>query len=173
MRTNVIIIISLFCGSILQGQSIDSEKSMVTFEVGNLKVRKVEGTFQNMQGSVNFNPNDLANSTFEVCIDASTINTGNKKRDAHLRDEDFFDVDNYPEICFKSESIVKSMDGYITKGRLTMHGVTKTVEIQFQFSGNKFTGTLSLNRLDYNVGTETGTFMVSDEVMVRIDCLIQ
>jgi polyisoprenoid-binding protein YceI len=173
MYKYAIIIISLFASSTLYGQSIDSDKSMVSFEIGNMKVRTVEGSFSNMKGSIRFNPDDPGNASFEVCIDASTIQTGNKKRDKHLREEDFFDVGRYPDICFTSRSTLESDGEYIAQGELTMNGVTKTVQIPFEFSEDTFSGTLSLNRLDYNIGEKTGTFMVSNEVSINIVCQLR
>lgn len=85
----------------------------------------VEGTFGGMKGTFNFSPNDLENSNFDICIDAKTVNTGNNKRDDHLRTADFFNVEVYPEICFQASNFVKTSDGYIAKGTLKMHGVSK------------------------------------------------
>jgi polyisoprenoid-binding protein YceI len=157
----------------ITGQSIDSQASRVEFEIRNMKIKTVDGSFLGMQGTVEFDTTNLDVSRFEVCIDASTVNTGKKKRDAHLRNEDYFHVEKYPTICFSSQSISAGENGFLTHGTLTMHGVTRHVEIPFNFSDNTFTGTLNLNRLDYNVGEGTGTFMVGNEVSVRIICRIQ
>ncbi|MCF8296260.1 MAG: YceI family protein [Saprospiraceae bacterium] len=153
-----------------KAQTINAEKSKVTFEIGNMEVRTVEGSFNGMTGTVVFKPKELDKSSFNVCIDASTINTDDKKRDVHLRSADFFHVEKYPEICFKSESVVIDGGVYKTRGKLTIHGVTKDVEIIFGYKDNVLLGNLTLNRLDYNIGKETNTFMVSDEVKLTIIC---
>src|SRR5690554_7543859 len=67
-------------------QTIDKSKSMVYFKIGNMGISNVKGTFSGFTGKVNFNPNQLESAKIDVCIDASSINTKNKKRDEHLRD---------------------------------------------------------------------------------------
>lgn len=157
----------------INAQTINSQKSIVNFEIGNMKVKTVEGTFGGMKGDLVFDVSDLVNSHFKVCIDAATVNTDNEKRDDHLRNEDFFYVEKHPEICFTSISISKTGDAYITKGELEMHGVTKIVEIPFTFDDNKFTGRLSVNRFDYKIGEGTNTMMVSEEVSLEIICVVE
>ncbi len=149
-------------------QTISSDASIVNFKVKNMKMKTVEGTFSGMKGTVNFTPDNLAKSNFDVCIDASTVNTKNQKRDDHLRTADFFDTQKYPTICFKSNSITKKADQYLAKGSLTMHGITKEVEIPFTFSNNVFKGTLTVKRLDYKVGEGTGEFMVGNDIKIEI-----
>jgi len=163
----------IFNIAIAQTQSIDQEKSVVEFKIGAMGFGKAKGTFKNMKGEFNFNKSNLKNSNFEVCVDASTVNTKNKKRDKHLKNEDFFNVEIYPTICFESTSITKLNDTYITKGNLTLHGTTKEIEIPFSFKNNTFTGTIEINRLDYDLGEGTGTFMVSDKVKITITCVVE
>jgi len=158
---------------IAQTQTINQEKSVVEFKIGAMGFGKTKGTFKNMKGDFSFNATALNNSNFNVCVDASTVNTKNDKRDKHLKNEDFFNVDVYPKICFESTSITKLNDTYITKGNLILHGITKEVEIPFNFKNNTFTGTIEINRLDYGLGEGTGTFMVSDKVKITITCVIE
>lgn len=153
-----------------QAQKINAETSKVTFEIGNMAFRVVDGSFKEMSGQINFNVADLSTSTFNVCINPETVDTDNKKRDEHLKNEDFFNTAKYPTICFESTEIKKGDNGFIAIGKLTMHGVTKEVQIPFSYDQNTFTGTLNLNRLDYNVGEDTSTFMVADEVAITIIC---
>ena len=83
-----------------------------------------------MDGIILFDPNDLAHSKFDITIKASSINTKNEQRDTHLRSADFFEVEKYPLITFKTKKIVKNDgDNYTVTGDLTMKAVTK--EIQF------------------------------------------
>lgn len=153
-------------------QSIDTDQSIITFSVSNMKLNTVKGTFTGMMGDVIFNPNDLPSSKFDVCIDAKSIDTGNAKRDKHLRNEDFFEVETYPQICFKSSTITKTSDGYKVKGMLTMHGVSKTVEIPFTYNSKQLIGDIKLNRLDYKVGG-SGGFMVGKEITIQIKCVLK
>lgn len=170
MKQFTLTISFLLCVVFLQAQSIDTENSLVKFSISNMKWRTVEGTFGGMKGDIKFNPTDLANSSFNVCIDPATVNTGIEKRDDHLKNEDFFNVEKYPEICFKSIEITKTSNGYVTKGELTMHGVTKQVEINFTFNNNTFTGNLTLNRFDYNVGENMKKFVAGEEAQLEIIC---
>ncbi len=173
-KTIIIITIALNCFIVMAGiaQHINTEKSIVNFQISNMKVKTVKGTFTGMKGTVNFIPSNLATSNFDVCIDVATVNTGNAKRDKHLRTEDFFDEKKYPNICFKSTSVSKTDNGYIVSGSLSMHGITKNVQIPFTFSQNTLKGSLTLKRLDYKIGESTGTFMVGDEVNLEINCIL-
>lgn len=150
---------------------IDAKSSLVTFSVSNFYFKKVEGSFSGMKGTLNFNPKELSTSKFDVCIDAKSINTGNEKRDEHLKNKDFFEVKTYPDICFKSSDVSKTSDGYKAKGALTMHGVSKEIEIPFTYNSNQFNGEFKINRLDYKVGGKGG-FMVGKEIIVRINCVL-
>jgi len=173
MIGNISFIILILVTSLgLNGQTINSEDSKVTFSVSNMAFNTVKGTFNGMEGEIYFSPNDLLASKFEVCIDASSINTGNQKRDKHLKNEDFFEVEKYPNICFKSTEVEKTTSGNKTKGILTMHGVSKKVEIPFTFKNNQFIGNFEVNRKDYKIGEGTGSFMVGKEIEIQIVCFV-
>ncbi len=169
----IVTILCLSLASITYAQTINGEDSRVEFSVSNMGFKTVPGTFSGLEGKIMFDQGDVSQSSFEVCIDASSINTENKKRDDHLRTADFFDVERYPTICFTSSSIEKTSDAYTTSGTLTMHGVSKKVDIPFTFEGGKFVGELTLQRLDYKVGEGTGGFMVGKEIEVKIICSVQ
>jgi polyisoprenoid-binding protein YceI len=156
----------------VQAQRINTTSSKVEFEIGNMAFRVVDGSFGEMSGQIQFNPANLSASTLNVCINPATVNTDNEKRDEHLKNEDFFDVTKYPTICFESTRIEKNESGYVAYGKLTLHRITKEIEIPFTYSKNEFKGTLNINRLDYNLGENTSTFMVADEVEITITCLI-
>jgi len=149
------------------GQNIISSNSKVTFKIGNMGFKSVKGSFTGLNGDLTFSADNLQASNFDVCIDAATINTENQKRDEHLKNEDFFDVEKYPTICFTSSAIVKTNTGYETTGILKMHGVTKTVKIPFTYSNNTFTGKINVNRADYGIGPNGG-FMVGKNVEIQI-----
>lgn len=154
-----------------QTSSLNIEKSYVEFKVSNIKVNSVSGTFKGMKGNVQFDPNNIQKARFDVCVDASTINTENKKRDDHLKTADYFDTEKYPNICFKSNAVTKTNLGYSTTGTLTLHGVSKVVTIPFVLKDKTLSGTFKINRLDYKVG-DSGTFMVGNEVTLNIICLL-
>lgn len=153
-------------------QPINEQQSKVTFDISNMGFNTVEGSFTGMAGTIQFDENNLANALFDVCIDAATVNTDNEARDKHLRKEDFFDVEEYPAICFASQEFIKTADGYIVKGNLSMHGVTNIIEIPFTFNDNTFSGNFTIQRLDYGVGGKGG-FMVGKEVNVKISCVLE
>ncbi|MDX1278928.1 YceI family protein [Oceanihabitans sediminis] len=154
-------------------QTINQQKSIVNFHISGGVFFKVKGTFTGMQGDFNFDSKAIENANFQICIDAETINTSNNKRDNHLRSPDFFETETYPKICFQSKQVVKSASGYTTIGNLSIHGVTKEVEIPFTFENNIFTGNLTINRFDYDIGLDFGTFRVGREASVTITCVIE
>lgn len=169
-----LLIAFLFLSGISKGSSILEEFSKVEFEVSNMAVSSVEGTFTGMTGTIDFDPeNPTEGASFDVCIDASTINTGNEKRDAHLKTEDFFHVDSFPKICFQSTNVVAEGDHYKTTGTLTMHGVSKEVTIQFTYVDDTFVGELVINRDDFKVGEEVGAFTVGKEISIKITCKVR
>ena len=172
-------IIALFIGSTalqLEAQSvIDQSKSKIHFEISNMGVRTVEGVFTKMQGTIDFKQSDLQNSSFDVCIDASSINTENEKRDEHLKNQDFFYIDSFPNICFKSKSIVKDEEGYKVTGDLSMHGVTLelTFPFTYSYSSKYFKAFFELERLDYKIGEDYGSFTVGKTVEIEILCYLK
>jgi len=158
--------------SIQAQQTINSKKSVINFNITGGGIFKVKGTFKDMKGDFNLDVNDLENSGFNICVDAATINTKNKKRDAHLRNPDFFDVETYPNICFESSSVTKTANGFTTTGNLTIHGVTKEVTIPFTYTNNTFVGNIVVNRFDYDLGKEFGTMRVGTEAKITITCVV-
>ena len=159
--------------SLAKAQTINSEKSIVNFELSNMGFNTVKGTFKGMTGEIVFDVNDLKMASFKVCVDANTVFTENEKRDIHLKKEDFFNTLKFPVICFVSNSISKSKEVFVVKGVLEMHGITMGVEIPFTYKNKVFKGKLLINRLDYKVGEGTGTFMVGNEVEIEIICAIK
>ncbi|MEM6964135.1 MAG: YceI family protein [Bacteroidota bacterium] len=172
MKRLIFFAILLFALQTNFAQSIDTEASKITFEISNMGLNTVKGSFGGMNGMVEFDANNLDNSKFDVCINAESVDTDNRKRDDHLRKEDFFYVESHPTICFQSNSITKTSEGYITTGTLSMRGISKEVSIPFTFSDNTFNGTLSLKRKDYKVGP-SGGFMVGKTVDLKIICVLK
>ncbi len=118
-----------------------------------------EGVFTGLEGSVNFDGNDLKNSAIKASIDVATVNSGVEMRDESLRSADFFEVKKYPKIEFSSTEIIKNDTGYCAKGNLNAKGVTKTIEIPFTFvktsdSAAVFKGSFIINRYDYKIGAK-------------------
>ena len=112
------------------GYEIDPVHSQVGFSVKHMMVSKVNGNFRKFSGTADIDDKKPENSKVEVTIDASSIDTGNEKRDGHLKTADFFDTAKYPTITFKSKSVKSLGEGkFDVTGDLTMHGVTKSVTL--------------------------------------------
>src|SRR5215468_696813 len=150
--------------SLLEGvelYSVDAPHSQVSFIVPWMGISKVRGSFQDFLGSIAFDSLDLTRSSFTVIIQAKSINTGFEMRDKDLRGNEFFAVDTFPTIVFTSQEVAKTGDGYLLRGPLTIHGVTKEIEIPFVFNGHikdaagddriGFEGHLTLKRKDYGI----------------------
>jgi len=165
--------IILFFAFTMNGQSINANLSKVNFTATNMKWMSVDGTFTGMNGELSFDESDYERASFNVCVDAASVNTENGQRDTHLKNEDFFHVTKYPSICFTSSSISKTNKGFTTTGTLDMVGTSKDVTINFTHTDGKFVGNLKINRLEHNVGATTGTFMVGDEIDLEIIAVTQ
>jgi hypothetical protein len=135
-----------------------------------------------------YDPKDITNSSVSVVFNTRGINSNNENRDRDLRSANFFDVEKYPLMLFRSEKIVRTRDGFIAHGPLTLHGVTRPIEITFVQThdvmsdawGNKrigFVGKTSLNRKDYGVlgnkfwnsEFDPGRMSVSDHVDIDLN----
>src|SRR3569833_305706 len=125
-----------------------SENYSVKFDGGD-----PSGEFKGLKGTISFDPNDLASSKFDASIDVASINTGNGMKNSHAKSDKWFDAEKYPVIKFTSTSISKTATGYAAMGTLDMHGVQKQVTIPFTFANNTFTGSIQVNRMDYNINT--------------------
>lgn len=163
---------------------IDSAHAAANFSVRHMMVSNVRGTLGKVTGKVMLDDADITRSTVEATIDVKGINTREPKRDDHLRSKDFFDVEKFPTITFKSTKIEKAGDKLKVTGDLTMHGVTKPVTLDATVSNevkNPFTkavtrgvsATGKLNRKDFgltwNMALEAGGVVVGDEVTVEIE----
>jgi polyisoprenoid-binding protein YceI len=163
--------------------SIDPAHSEVSFTIRHL-VSNVRGRFNDFSGKINMDPKNLPASSVDFHIKATSIDTAVAKRDTHLRSDDFFDVEKYPEISFKSESIkATGKDQYAVTGTLTLHGVSKKVTLPVSFLGQAkdpsgatragFETATTLNRKDYgivwNKVLDGGGVMLGDEVKIDIN----
>lgn len=145
--------------------------SKISFAIKNMGL-SVEGTLKGLKGRMDFDPKNLQACLFEVTVEVNTINTDNKKRDAHLMKDDFFDAIKYPVISIKTTSIqAKNANTYFAKAVLTMHGVTKNIQFDFIAipvnSGYSFKAQFTVNRKDYGIGGNSMT--MGDEVKVSLD----
>ncbi|MDP5098344.1 MAG: YceI family protein, partial [Flavobacterium sp.] len=114
------------------------------------------GTFTKMGGTVKFDEADLADSKFDLTFEVSSISTGNGMKNKKAQTAEWFNAAKYPQIKYTSTKIDKSGNDYIVYGNITMKGVTKEKKVNLKVSKSgsdlTFTGTLSVNRLDFKVG---------------------
>ncbi len=163
--------------------SIDPGHSEVGFTVRHL-VTNVRGRFNDFSGKINMDAKNLAGSSVDFHVKATSVDTAVPDRDKHLRTADFFDVEKYPEITFKSESIKSTgKDKYDVTGTLTLHGVSKKVTLPVSFLGQAkdpwggtragFETSTTINRKDYgivwNKAVDNGGVLLGDEVKVAIN----
>lgn len=162
---------------------IDSAHSQVGFRVKHL-VGKVPGRFTKFSGTIDFTPGKPETWKVDAKIDPASINTDNEKRDGHLKSADFFDVEKYPEMSFKSTKVsdVKG-DSAKLAGDLTMHGVTKPVVLDLEIGGTTkdpwgnakagFSAKGKLNRKDWgivwNKALDNGGLMLGEDIEISID----
>lgn len=164
--------------------AFDPAHTTFGFVARHAMVTKVRGTFSEFEGSAHLDFADPGQSKVTVKIKAASINTGNDDRDAHLRSNDFFDMDEYPEITFESTAVESAdADTYRVTGDLTIRGVTKSITFESERTGPVidpwgntrvgFSGTLSVNRKDWgvswNMALEAGGVVVSEKVTLEFD----
>ncbi len=151
-----------------QYKPVDKESSL-KFTIGNFGF-DVHGSFSGFQGSINFDPQNPSAGSFDVTIDASTINTDNSLRDKHLKEDGYFDVANYPRIRFLSTKIAGKGGAFTMSGHLTIKGKSKDISFPFTASpaddGYLFKGSFKINRKDFGVG---GTSTISNELEVALN----
>jgi polyisoprenoid-binding protein YceI len=144
--------------------------SSIVFTIHNFGF-KTGGTLAAPQGDILFNPDDLSKASFQITIQAESINTDNESRDEHLKEEDYFDVKKYPEIRFVSNSVhaTDKQGNFQADGSLTVKGISKMISLPFKAvknsSGYRFTGSFKMNRRDFNIG---GSSTISNELTVDI-----
>lgn len=175
----------VIAGTAVAGEyTIDTAHSSVNFQIKHLAISKVNGVFTDFTGSINFDPDKPQNLSAEAVIQLASVDTGNKDRDDHLRSPDFFEVEKYPTMTFRSTSV--KMDGKDegkVTGDLTLHGVTKPVTLDLEINGtatdpwgnNKVGASLSgkIDRKDFGLtwskAMETGGLVVGNDVKIIIE----
>lgn len=131
------------------------------------------GTFRGLTGTIIFDPAAPEQGRFEVALDARTIDTGNKVKDRHARGDSWFDVEQYPEIRFRSSQIKQLGIQYQVTGILTLHGVEKQITFPFTFSqqGNSgvFNGTFTVDREEFGIDGPFFAFTVGNDFEVNLN----
>ncbi len=164
--------------------AIDGAHSKAQFSVRHMMVSNVRGEFAKMKGSIDYDEKNPAAIRIDATIEVASINTGEPKRDEHLKSPDFFDAAKFPVIRFLSKNVRKTAGGLAVTGGLTIRGVTKEVVLQVEGPSPEVrdpwgnlrrgaTATTKINRRDFgltwNAALETGGVVVGDEVAITID----
>ncbi len=163
---------------------LDPAHSRIGFVARHAMVTKVRGSFKDVAGTGHFDAEDPANSSVTLVIQAASIDTGNADRDAHLRSNEFFDMERFPEIRFESRSVEAAGPGtYRVRGDLAIKGTTKEVTFDLEYTGAAvdpfgnhrigFEGTTTINRKDWGVSwnapLEAGGVLVSEKITLEFD----
>ena len=163
--------------------NVDPEHSMIEFRVVHMVVSKTTGHFTDYQGFIEMDAEAGTVKDIEATIKTASVNTNHEKRDAHLRNPDFFDVEKYPMMTYKMKSYKKTAEGYQAVGELSLHGVTKDITLTGNFNGVAkdpwgnmragFNAEGKLNRKDFgmvwNKTLDSGGLVVGDEVYIKLD----
>lgn len=184
MKKVTIALAALFISSASFAQTAwksDKMHSKLTFSITHLGISDVAGLFKNFDVTATAGRADFSDAVFELKAETGSINTEVEMRDKHLKSADFFEVEQYPDMTFKSSSIKRvSPNHYKLSGNLTMHGVTKPVSMNLWYRGTtenpmskkptagfQLTGTVK--RSDFGIGPKFPAPMLSDDVMIKAD----
>jgi polyisoprenoid-binding protein YceI len=164
---------------------LDPAHSHAEFKIKHMMISNVKGSFNGLSGTLAEHATDTTLSSVEASIDVATVNTGDAQRDAHLKSADFFDVEKYPAMTFKSTSVKPNGDGgYNVTGDLALHGQTRqqTFVVEGPSAPGKdpwgntrigLSATTKINRKDYglswNAALETGGILVGEDVNITIE----
>lgn len=164
--------------------NIDTTHSGINFSIRHMVVSKVRGRFTKYSGTLNLSDDDLTQSTIDVAIEAASIDTGTVQRDDHLRSPDFFDVQKYPELRFRSTAIERvEEERYRVRGQLTIRDTSREVTLDVEYGGRAkdpwgndrvgFLAKTSLDRKDFGLGwnqvLEAGGVLVGDRVEIELE----
>ena len=163
--------------------NVDPEHSTIEFRVAHMVVSKTSGRFTDYAGFIDMDAEAGTVTSVEATIKAGSVNTNHEKRDAHLRNADFLDVEHYPTMAFKMKSYKKTVDNFTMVGDFTLRGVTKEVTLTGHYNGAAkdpwgntragFSAEGKLNRKDFgmvwNKSLDSGGLVVGDEVQIRLE----
>ena len=163
--------------------NLDPEHSTIEFRVTHMVVSKTTGRFTDYAGFVDMDAEAGTITAIEAAIKAGSVNTNHEKRDAHIRNTDFLDVERYPTMTFKMKSYTKTAESFTAVGDFTLRGMTKEVSLVGRYNGATkdpwgnvragFSAEGKLNRKDFglawNKTLDSGGLVVGDEVQIRLD----
>lgn len=172
MKNMLLLVTGILTGVVLHAQEYvpADNGSTVKFRVKNFGLA-VTGAFTGLQGAIVFNAANLPSSSFNVSVDANSIETGINLRNNHLRGEDYFDVKQYPRISIVSSKVTSAgqAGNFYLVGKLTIRNVTKDIGFPFTATatenGYSFDGSFRINRMDFKVG---GNNTIADSVSITL-----
>lgn len=162
---------------------LDTAHSAVEFSVRHMMITTVRGRFTEVSGTLEFDEADPTGGRAEITINAASIDTREAQRDAHLRSADFFDVERFPTLTFRSTRVEGTPQEFTLTGELTLHGVTRPVALRVTHEGRGkdpwggerlgYSATTTIKRSDFgltwNAALETGGFLVGDDVKIALE----
>ena len=163
--------------------TLDPAHSRIGFVVRHAMVTKVRGAFNEFTGTAHLDGDNPSNSSVQATIQVASIDTRNADRDAHLRSNDFLQMDEHPEITFSSTEITRVGDTFTVTGDLTIKGITRSITVPLTYEGTAtdpfgntrmgFEGSTTINRKDFgiswNAALETGGMLVGDKVVLEFE----
>ena len=179
--SSAFLVLSAFTVAVSTTWQNDDMHSQLGFTVTHLGINDISGTFNDVDVTVQSTKADFSDATFELTAKTASIETRVEPRNKHLKSPDFFDVEKYPTLNFKSTGIeAAGKDQYKLKGDLTIHGVTKPVTMDLAYKGTvenpmskkptaafQISGTIK--RTDFGIGEKFPSGMISDEVRIKAD----
>ena len=163
--------------------AIDPVHSSIGFKIKHMVISKVRGSFGQFEGIIEFDEVDPALGSVSATITMDSIDTGDQKRDEHLRDADFFNTAEFPTMTFSSKEITKDGDDWQLKGNLTLHGVTRPVALKLEYNGSVddpwgnhrvgFAAEGKIDRRDYGISwnntLDKGGLALGNDVTIQLE----
>jgi len=158
---------------------LDSSHAAATFKISHLGFSQTHGGFKEISGAFSIDPAKPETASVEVTIQAASVDTANEGRDKHLRNEDFFDVEKYPTLGFKSTAWKKTGEKtFDVTGDFTLHGVTKSITVPVTLLGMGkgmkgeeragFSADFTIKRSDYGMDKMLGDTLIGDDVSIAV-----
>ena len=162
---------------------IDAAHSDILFKVKHLMITTVTGQFKNFDATLTAEKEDFSDAQISFTADVNSIDTRSEQRDGHLKSNDFFNAEQFPELKFTSTSFTKEGDGYVLKGNLTIRDITKSIELKADYAGAMvdpwgqkkvgFEAEGKIKRKEFGLSwdavTEAGGVVVSDDVKLQLN----
>lgn len=180
MKKTLFSVLALVAGLSASAQkwTLDNTHAKLGFTITHLSISDVDGSFKKVNSTITSSKEDFSDAVIDLTADVNSIDTDNDQRDEHLKGADYFDAAKYPTLTFKGKSFKKVADKkYKLSGDLTLHGVTKPVDLDVTYNGTathpytkktlagfKITG--AIKRKDFGISTGTPDAVLSDEVKI-------